>query len=157
MEMRLMMPLTETLDRFTHTIPETGCHWYAGSQDRHGYGVIYRLAGGIKRSWLAHRVSYERHKGPIPDGLHILHSCDNPSCVNPDHLRTGTQADNNRDRDERGRQVAVKGEAHGATTITNEQAQEIREAAGTLKELGLRYGVHLSTISNIKRGKTWVE
>lgn len=77
------------------------CWEWAGSKHRHGHGQIYIGAGTPAQ--YAHRVSWEIHKGPIPKGVVVRHSCDNPGCVNPDHLELGTQADNVRDMVERGR------------------------------------------------------
>jgi hypothetical protein len=71
------------------------CWPWLGSRTVNGYG---RLGNRY-----AHRLVYEQEVGPIPDGLNVLHSCDNPPCVNPRHLRVGTQADNARDALERGR------------------------------------------------------
>lgn len=78
-----------------------GCWEWQGSINTTGYGQIY-LGAGRRRS-VTHRVSYELAKGPIPDGLVVMHSCDNPRCVNPDHLSVGTHADNAADRDAKGR------------------------------------------------------
>src|SRR6478735_6357894 len=77
----------------------TGCLIWTGANDGKGYGII-RVDGRRVR---AHRWSYERHVGPVPDGLLILHSCDTPACVEPTHLRPGTDAENMADRDLRGR------------------------------------------------------
>jgi len=66
-------------------------HWQ-GSLDRHGYGQFKTVAHTSPLR--AHRIAYEVSKGEIPIGLHVLHSCNNPSCCNPDHLRLGTHADN---------------------------------------------------------------
>ena len=85
-----------------------GCWVWIGAKTN-GYGVI--CIGGTKTRQ-AHRVSWELENGPIPDGMCVCHHCDNPSCVRPDHLFLGTRADNNRDRDAKGRQVAPSGDDH---------------------------------------------
>ena len=86
--------------------------WLGGT--RKGYGR-FKLKG---RMVTAHRHAYELEVGPIPDGLFVLHECDNPSCVNPRHLFLGTQLDNIRDRDKKGRHVACHGERHGEAKLT---------------------------------------
>lgn len=84
----------------------TGCwNWLLFSDERH-YPVLKVF--GIMVS--AHRFSYQLYSGPIPDGMHILHSCDNKRCVNPDHLRAGTHAENMREAADRG--LMRRGEAH---------------------------------------------
>ena len=83
------------MDRFWSKVAKTegGCWVWQGARQRE-YGSV-GFEGKVRR---AHRVSYEMAYGPIPDGAHVLHSCDNPPCVNPSHLRPGTRADNMRDR-----------------------------------------------------------
>jgi DNA-binding CsgD family transcriptional regulator len=80
-------------------VDEDACWLWEGRRDRKGYGVV-DLDG---RTWRAHRKVFEHFHGSIPDGLLILHSCDNPPCVNPAHLRAGTHGENMKDRTERGR------------------------------------------------------
>ena len=75
------------------------CWPWNGVCDQHGYGRIHFMSSKVK----AHRVSYEMMNGPIPDGLLVRHTCDNPNCVNPKHLCVGTQKDNMRDASDRGR------------------------------------------------------
>lgn len=84
--------------------PNTGCHIWMGTVCRLGYGRI-RRPGSPRNSSpvLVHRIAWEREFGPIPDGLKVCHRCDNPSCVNPDHLFLGTQRDNLRDMFAKGR------------------------------------------------------
>lgn len=79
---------------------ESGCWGWSGAKCR-GYGILSTRRGSPPAK--AHRVSYELFKGPIPDGMLVRHTCDNPECTNPDHLLLGTDADNARDRVARGR------------------------------------------------------
>lgn len=83
---------------------EESCWEWTAGRFNHGYGVF--CASSKKRAALAHRVSYELCIGPIPEGLHVLHSCDNPPCVNPAHLSVGTNQDNCQDKVARGRSVS---------------------------------------------------
>lgn len=82
----------------------SGCWLWSGGIIPDGYGTVYV----DKKTKYAHRVAYETAKGPIPTGLYVLHKCDTPACVNPDHLRVGTQSDNMRDSIERGRHRSNK-------------------------------------------------
>ena len=78
-----------------------GCWIWQGVLDKDGYGKVKRDTKTIR----AHRLFYEQHVGPVPNGLLVLHHCDNPQCVNPSHLYIGNQFDNERDKDTRGRRV----------------------------------------------------
>ena len=86
--------------------PKTGCWLWGGHKYRNGYGAIKAFGKMV----LTHRFSYELHCGPIPDGCEILHSCDVKNCINPDHLRAGSRAENMREAAERG--LMRKGESH---------------------------------------------
>lgn len=92
------LTLRERLDHYKRINTETGCHEWSGARHRDGYGLI-KYQGKVQ---LVHRVTYEELTGPIGD-LHVLHSCDNPCCYNPDHLSLGTHLDNMRDRVAKGR------------------------------------------------------
>ena len=85
--------------RFWPKVDKSGACWLWTAAARNGYGQL-RVGARIIQS---HRVSWELHHGPIPEGLHVLHTCDNPSCVNPDHLWLGTHGENMADRDAKGR------------------------------------------------------
>lgn len=127
-------------------------------RDRNGYAQVMRRGGRKNtRHRKAHRFVWELYRGPIPEGMFVLHACDTPACVALDHLRLGTVADNNRDRVERGRSVA--GERHHNSRLTDELVIEIRErhAAGgiTLQELAAEYGVGRHAIWCVVKRKTW--
>ena len=103
-----------------------------------------------RKIYLAHRLSWKLHNGDIPERMWILHKCDNPSCVNPDHLFLGTAMDNQRDKLAKGRCVVEK--------LTIEKVKEIRnklEMGITSGRLAKDYGVSATTIHNIKSRKTW--
>lgn len=96
-------------DRFMRRVDfGDGCWLWTASVGSHGYGQTF--IG--KKVTTAHRVAYELWVGPIPDGLYILHSCDNKRCVNPAHLRAGTQAENVADAKQRGRLKAPAPKTH---------------------------------------------
>lgn len=131
------------------------CWLWTGGRHVRGYG-IFKLKN---KSWKAHRVSWLIHRGPIPNGLHVLHKCDNPPCVNPRHLFLGTHQDNMDDRDAEGRRAPPKGEKNGRAILTRKKVRQIRRiyAAGgiTQKVLGARYGFAQAHISAITTGKLW--
>lgn len=130
-----------------------------------GYGQY----GKPKR--MAHRLSWEHHRGPIPDGMNVCHRCDNPPCVNPDHLFLGTQADNLKDMTEKGRRAKPydrHGEKNPKATMTRETAELIRKlywtdrtrpkqksAPYTSKALAARFGVTRNAVRAIARGVNW--
>lgn len=122
---------------------ETGCWPWMASLDGRGYG---QLGGGRAGApnFRAHRVSWEMHRGPIPSGMNVLHSCDNRRCVNPTHLFLGTKADNTQDMWKKGRNTRRK--------VTDDQVHEIRASALPYTELARTYGIASEQIRNIKRG-----
>jgi hypothetical protein len=98
------------------------------------------------------------HNRKIPKGYVVRHTCDNPPCINPDHLVTGTAAANNRDRAKRGRSADFNGENAPNAKLTWPEVDEIRErlAAGESQgSLGRKFNVSRKTISKIAHGETW--
>jgi HNH endonuclease len=130
--------------------PNSGCWIWTGTRGpRHGYGQI-RVNGAV---YGAHRLSYELNIGPIPDGLHVLHKCDNRLCVNPDHLYAGTQADNGRDMRERNR--SLTGARNHATKLNEDAVRAIRASDLTNTELADVYGVTRQAIQRVRLGLSW--
>lgn len=135
--------------------------WLAARMPRKGfeYGKIGSGTGGAPL--YAHRVSYELSVGPIPEGLHVLHRCDNPPCVNPRHLFLGTNADNIRDAFAKGRVARPHGEAQANARLTETQVKAIRAEYRKGKKgygfasLGRKYGIHHSTVRQIVTRITW--
>lgn len=132
--------------------PGSGCWNWTAYRSRKGRGM-FKLGGRMR--W-AHRVAYERWVGPIPDGQVVRHRCDNPGCVNPQHLELGTQADNVRDRVERGR--CARGAAMGAAKLCDRRVRLIRalSARGELRrDVARHFGVDPSVVSNVVHRKAW--
>lgn len=129
--------------------PPDQCWEWQGSRDEHGYGYL--------RSIRAHRLSFELHCGPIPDGMGVLHRCDNRACVNPAHLFLGTQEDNNLDMVSKGRHM--HGERVPGHKLSSKDVPTIRRlyAAGgsSYSSLSLLFGVSKSAIQDIVERKTW--
>ena len=146
--------LQERFDRKWKENPETGCWEWTGGRQPRGYGLVWSC-GNMQ---LAHRVSYELHVGKIPDGLCVCHRCDNRKCVSPEHLFLGTHEDNMRDRNEKGR--TSKGDVRWNAKLSSGDADLIRAALDRLphgggKFLAQWFGVHETTICDIRRGKSW--
>ena len=139
------------------------CWPWIGARYISGYGKLY--TGRDQRGGVvcvrAHRLSWELHHArPIPPGMGVLHSCDNPPCVNPQHLRIGTGADNVADRSARGRNRDQYGEANSNVRLTEAQVRAIlsERTSGdppSQQRIAARYGVSQAQISRILRGESW--
>jgi hypothetical protein len=107
------------------TVTDKGCWEWNGKRNDQGYGIVHAARHGLD-SARAHRVMFELNAGPIPDGMVIRHRCDNPPCVNPDHLQVGTQRDNARDMSIRGRhQFAGRTECVNGHDLTEPGALKV--------------------------------
>lgn len=137
--------------------PETGCWNWTGQFMTSGYGLI-KCFGQMKG---AHRLSHELYHGPIPENFCILHSCDNKKCVNPDHIRSGTHAENTHEAIERG--LIKTGENHplygdtsrrGAVLKTARPVMVMGKAYGSLNEAERQLGLGSGTVAFwIRQGK----
>lgn len=135
----------------------TGCFLWEGNVDRKGYGRIRLYGAGTKKpptvDIKAHRAAYEIAYGPVPDGLLVLHSCDVPAYVNPEHLRAGTAAQNTADA--LGRRRLSRGEKHPGARLTWELVRRIRTDGGTCRAVGAALGISYGLVSRIRRGEIW--
>jgi len=134
------------------------CIEWDGYRHKSGYGQTSKIDG---RQHYAHRRAWEMIHGPIPDGLHVLHSCDNPPCVNVAHLHLGTHADNMREANERDRIRRRKNTYGGEwkSKLGLEQVAEIRAAlllGCRPRDLAKLFEVSSAVIGQIARGKNWV-
>jgi HNH endonuclease len=149
-----------TMERFErHTRKTDTCWIWTGAHNTQGYGGFSWKKDGYKMI-RAHRASWIIYHGAIPNGMWVLHKCDNPSCVNPDHLFLGDCRVNTRDALIKGRlHVLPKGEKHCNAKLTADKVSAIRSeyAKGTMsmRKLGTRYGVSGNIICLIINRKTW--
>jgi hypothetical protein len=139
------------------------CFEWPGTRTAAGYGRV--------RDKYAHRLIWEVVNGPIPDGMHVLHKCDNPPCVNPRHLFLGTHTENMHDMIAKGRSNdAAKprlGVFCGTSKLTDAEVRAIRQRLvigkagangryrGNTRELAVEFGVTEATISAIGRRRAW--
>lgn len=143
-------------------VPESGCWLWDKATWGRGYGSFF-VTKKRPRPWndKAHRASWVIHNGPIPDGMHVLHKCDVPCCVNPDHLMLGTNADNINDRLSKNRpKTGVRGESNHLSKLTAQQAKEIHRRLvsgerGT--KIAAEFGISTGAVYAIKHGRSWNE
>lgn len=152
MGVRKGVTLAQRIEEMSIPEPNSGCWLWLRSTLPSGYGNI----GIDGKVWRAHRASWLAYRGEI-GMLHVLHRCDNPCCVNPDHLFLGTQSDNMRDMFSKSRQNRnpPRGERHWNTSLTEEDVREIRAAPKYTRGLPEKYGVSFTTIHRIRAGECW--
>lgn len=137
------------------TVLENGCWYCSAGGEQSRYGTIWYCNSSIGN----HQASWLVHKGPIPQGLLVCHSCDNKRCINPDHLFLGTEKDNIQDCVKKGRRDKRHGERNPAALITEEIVKEIRyfcEHSGlTQQRIAEHFGISQVLVSQIKNKKRW--
>ena len=148
--------------------PNSGCWLWIGGTLGNGYGRVYGPDGfGGRRSIGVHRLSYEINRGPIPSGLQLLHKCDTPLCINPDHLRPGTWRENMEDMVRKGRhfrgkrksvlqrKTSPRGSAHWAAKLDEDTVLKVLKDSRQQKVIAAEYGIDRGSVSRIKSGKEW--
>lgn len=145
-------------DRFWKKVLKTSNCWiWQGAKDKNGYGQI--RPNGSTEMVKAHRASFYLRWGIVDNSKLVCHSCDNPSCVNPDHLFLGSPKDNAVDRDTKGRKNSPRGSQLPHTKLTPADVRRIREeyalGSKTYKELGNEYGICPENVGLIVNRKNW--
>lgn len=145
-----MTDLQSYLDDHSMPEPNSGCILWVQGVDRHGYGKAWHKG----KTWRANRLAYAAHHGmDSVKGTNVLHKCDNPACINPQHLFAGTLSDNVHDAVAKGRNA--RGENHNMNKLTIEQVLAIRNDQRVLRKIGDDYGVTAQAIWYIKKGRNW--
>jgi hypothetical protein len=152
----MLLNTPERVTTFLETaVDKTGNCWlWRGRRSGNGYGQI----GIARKSHLAHRFMWQLLKGPIPPGLHVLHKCDTPACVNPDHLFLGTAKDNSDDKWAKGRDGTVRGELAGMSKLTDNLVRWIhylRSLGATQLRIGEIVGCSTRNVGSVLAGITW--
>lgn len=141
-------------ERFWNKVNKTpDCWLWTAYTGKHGYGVL-KFDGKVD---LAHRVAWNISRPNNCDGLCVLHTCDNPPCVRPDHLFLGTKQDNSDDMFDKGRNYHPAGENSATAKLTYEEVEHIRGLRGKLKQVDIAkmFGINQPHVSRILRGKSW--
>lgn len=143
-------PLTmEVIQRSVVVNSISGCWDWQRGKSGNGYGMMRDRRKPVH----VHRKAYELWVGPVPKGEFVCHSCDNKSCVNPDHLFAGTAGDNSRDAAKKG--IAPRGLRHGMSKFTADEVRAIRSSTVSQRKLAAVYGVGPDTIGKARRGDSY--
>lgn len=139
-------------DLFWSQVDMDGDCWeWLGHRQRDGYGTVKY----DRETERAHRVAWILARGIIPPGLHVLHRCDNPPCVNPDHLWLGTHLENMRDRDSKNRRRAPVGELNPRAKLTWDDVAYIRSSSEPASRIAARLGLSATCVRDARRGRRW--
>lgn len=149
-----LVPICERFDRLVMPEPNSGCWLWIGAVVPDGYGSMY-WGGGGRTTLKAHRASWILHVGPLNDEQHVLHRCDTPACVNPDHLFLGTNADNVADRCIKGRSARIRGSQQGRSKLTEDDAAVIFLDPRPYAEIAKDFAISKGPVAAIKAGKLW--
>lgn len=153
-----------TVERFSAKVDRSGgedsCWLWTGARNYRGYGTftIHNPHSGQRQEVRAHRFAWEMTNGPIPNGMNICHSCDNPPCCNERHLFAGTHDENMADMKAKGRQRGAIGADHGGAKLTETEVHQIREQrrnGWTRKQLAKHFAVSEATIKDVIYRRSW--
>lgn len=130
---------------------QSGCIEWTGAKNKRGYGILK----WERKSTLAHRLAYETFCEEIPKEKHVLHKCDNPKCINTDHLFLGSNKENVNDRVLKNRSFSPKGEKNNKAILSKKDILVIRKLKEPYSVIAKKFGVCKSTIGWIKTNQTW--
>ena len=133
-----------------------GCWVWTGHVQDTGYGRLGVRGLGFPEAYdMAHRVAYRLFRGEIPEGMSVLHRCDNRRCVKPSHLFLGTKGDNNADRAAKGRNADRRGVRNTNSKMNDSMVREIRASPERGADIARRLGVSQASVCMVRGGKTW--
>jgi len=153
-------PLKERLERLSKPNKKTGCiEWTSSTRNGYGRLMIGSRTDGTRKSVSAHVLAYMIYRGEVPKGYEVCHKCDNPPCINPDHLFLGTRQDNIDDREKKGRNKIppFSHERHPLVKLSWDKVREIRSMSLPRKEMAIIFNISVRTLSDILNYRSWKE
>jgi len=144
-------PLAKRLEFWSMPEPNSGCQLWLGHVNVWGYGAM-RHAGKMRR---VHRLAWIVANGEIPEGMHVCHRCDVPTCINPHHLWLGTHDENMADKAVKGRAYIMLGIQQPLAKLTDERVREIRNSTLSLRHFAQKFGVTYTAVRHARIGHTW--